>query len=99
MLKEKYVEVEDDLVTIKSGCQVKLPHDRIVIESWNIRHLIGELLTIIDGSVEGERQNKAIKDLITATLWRFYNNNCDNQHKNGFYLLDNRDAGQDVLAT
>lgn len=47
------------------------PNDRVIAEvsEWDIRHLEGEILTLIETLGLGEVQEKAIKGFITKTIW------------------------------
>jgi len=45
----------------------------------DLKHLTGQILTIIDGAISNEKQNKAIKDQIkekVSSLLRLYQRHC-----------------------
>ncbi len=45
------------------------PHIEVKLESGSVGHLEGKLLTIIDASTQDQIQRKALKDIVSVTLW------------------------------
>lgn len=60
---EKYTEAFNEVQYNKPTISVS-----VLVDHTN--HIIGKLLTIIDATVSNEKQNKAMKDLVRATVWQ-----------------------------